>query len=328
MATLAARALGESGLLEELAGGRSRGTVAVLEQGFGDPLGTVRTRAHRKGAGWALHGTKPVVVDGHTADWVIVAALGRGRCAVVPWSASRWPNKLVPSLDPTRKLARLVLDGTPAGPLGPTGGQAGLWRRVLDDIAVALAAESVGASDRALEMATEYAKVRVVFDQPIATFQVVKHRIVDMFHTLELARVGVHYAGVVVGRGRAGPGPGRRYGVGIRGRGRGEGDRRRHPAPRRRGIHLGERRPLPVRAGEARRDAHGWEWPPVGAPGGPLHRTLTPTGAVGTGSNGRTVGRWPSTATEPRPQSVCVPSRIEAISSARALNTSAPPRPP
>ncbi len=100
----------------------------------------------------------------------------------------------MPSLDPTRKLARLVLDGTPAEPLGPPGGQADVWRRVLDDIAVAFAAESVGVSDRALEMATEYAKVRVVFDQPIATFQVVKHRIVDMFHALELARVGVHYA--------------------------------------------------------------------------------------------------------------------------------------
>ena len=59
---------------------------------------------------------------------------------------------------------------------------------------MALAAESVGVSDRALEQATEYAKVRVVFDQPIASFQVVKHRIVDMFHALELARVGVHYA--------------------------------------------------------------------------------------------------------------------------------------
>ena len=192
MATLAARALGEGGLLDELATGRTRGTVAVLEQGFGDPLDTVRARATRQGAGWALHGTKPVVVDGHTADWVIVAALGED--GVRSYLVREPVAQLVPSLDPTRKLARLVLDGTPAEPLGPTGSQADLWRRVLDDIAVAFAAESVGVSDRALEMATEYAKVRVVFDQPIATFQVVKHRIVDMFHALELARVGVHYA--------------------------------------------------------------------------------------------------------------------------------------
>ena len=191
-ATLAARALGERDLLDELASGRTRGTVAVLEQGHGDPLGTVRARATRKGAGWILHGTKPVVVDGHTADWVIVVALGED--GVRSFLVREPVAELVPSLDPTRKLARLVLDGTPARPLGPGGSQAVLWRRVLDDVGVALAAESVGVSDRALEMATEYAKVRVVFDQPIATFQVVKHRIVDMFHALELARVGVHYA--------------------------------------------------------------------------------------------------------------------------------------
>jgi alkylation response protein AidB-like acyl-CoA dehydrogenase len=42
--------------------------------------------------------------------------------------------------------------------------------------------------------AVDYAKVRVVFDRPIATFQSVKHRIVDMFQSLEMARAGVHFA--------------------------------------------------------------------------------------------------------------------------------------
>jgi alkylation response protein AidB-like acyl-CoA dehydrogenase len=191
-ATLAARALGEQDLLDELAGGATRGTVAVLEQGHGDPLDTVRARSVRKGAGWVLQGVKPVVVDGHTADWAIVAALGED--GVRSFLVRQPAAELVPSLDPTRKLARLALDSTPAVPIGPPGNHADLWRRVLDDVAVALAAESVGVSDRALEQATEYAKVRVVFDQPIASFQVVKHRIVDMFHALELARVGVHYA--------------------------------------------------------------------------------------------------------------------------------------
>jgi alkylation response protein AidB-like acyl-CoA dehydrogenase len=192
MATLAARRLGEGDLLAALATGRTRGTVAVQEQGHGDPLRTVRTRAVRRGAAWELHGIKPVVVDGHTADWVIVAALGED--GIRSFLVRDPVAEAVPTLDPTRKLARLVLDATPAEPIGPGGGHGDVWRRILDDVAVALAAESVGVSDRALEMATEYAKVRVVFDQPIATFQVVKHRIVDMFHALEMARVGVHYA--------------------------------------------------------------------------------------------------------------------------------------
>lgn len=191
-ATLAARVLGAGELLEELGSGDVRGTVALAEQGHGDPLRTVRTRVRRNGAQWVASGSKPIVLDGSSADWMIVVALAeegpRGFLLRHPSAEA------VPGLDPTRKLARLVLDDTPVEPLGPAGDQSGLWSRFLDDVAVAIAADTVGAADRALEMAVEYAKQRVVFDRPIATFQAVKHRIVDMYHALEMARVGVHFA--------------------------------------------------------------------------------------------------------------------------------------
>lgn len=190
-ATLAARMLDAGDLLEELATGEVRGTVALVEQGHGDPLGTVRARVRRNGARWLVSGSKPVVLDGHSAHWVIVVALAedgpRGFLLREPRAEA------VPALDPTRKLSRLVLDDVPVEPLGPACDQSALWARFLDDLAVAIAADTVGAADRALEMAVEYAKSRVVFDRPIATFQAVKHRIVDMYHVLEMARVGVHY---------------------------------------------------------------------------------------------------------------------------------------
>jgi alkylation response protein AidB-like acyl-CoA dehydrogenase len=100
----------------------------------------------------------------------------------------------VPGLDVTRKLSRLELSKHPAQRLGPPGDQRTLLARISDDIAVALCAETVGACDRALEMAIEYSKARVQFDRPIATFQAIKHKIVDMLHQLELSRVGTHYA--------------------------------------------------------------------------------------------------------------------------------------
>jgi len=192
MATLAARTLGAEELLAGLATGLTRGTVALHEQGHGNPLGTVRARARRKGGGWVLTGTKPVVMDGHTADWAIVVALAEEgiRSFLLPAPKA----EVVPSLDPTRKLTRLVLDEEPVEPLGPLGDHAPLWRGVLDDVSVALAAELIGVADRALEEAVEYSKVRVVFDRPIAEFQSVKHRIVDMYQALELARAGVHFA--------------------------------------------------------------------------------------------------------------------------------------
>jgi len=191
-ATLAARALGADALLGDLAAGVRRGTVALGEQGNGDPLSTVRTRARRKNAGWVVSGSKPVVIDGHSADWCIVVA--RSEEGVRSYLLEQPDGELVPSLDPTRKLARRVLDEAPVVPLGPGGNQSALWRRIQDDIAVALAAEIVGAADRALGEAIAYTSERIVFDRPVATYQTVRHRLVEMFQQVEMARAGMQFA--------------------------------------------------------------------------------------------------------------------------------------
>ena len=191
-ATLAARALGADQLLTDLAAGTRRGTVALHEFGHGDPLTTIATRARRRGASWVLDGAKPLVLDGHTADWVIVVAgTEEGRRGFLVEDPHAEP---VPALDPTRKMARLELHERRCEPIGPPGDQGGLWRRVMDDVSVALSAETLGVADRALEMAIDYTKERVVFDKPVASFQVAKHKIVDMFHLVEMARVGVEFA--------------------------------------------------------------------------------------------------------------------------------------
>ncbi len=191
-ATLAARALGAHELLGDLASGARRGTVAFGEQGHGEPLGTVRTRARRKAAQWVLTGEKPAVIDGHTADWAIVVA--RSEEGVRSYLLEAPGGEVVPSLDPTRKLARLVLDDTPVVPIGPPGNQGGLWQRVQDDIAIALAAETVGAADRALAEAIAYTSERIVFDKPVATYQTVRHRLVEMFQQVEMSRAGMQFA--------------------------------------------------------------------------------------------------------------------------------------
>jgi alkylation response protein AidB-like acyl-CoA dehydrogenase len=196
-ATLAARSLGETELLADLAAGTRRGTIALGEQGHGAPLSTVRTRARRKAAQWVLTGEKPFVIDGHTADWVIVVARseeGVRSYLLDPPGAAGATGELVPSLDPTRKLARLLLDETPAVPLGPPGNQAHLWQRVQDDIAIGLAAETVGAADRALTEAIAYTSERIVFDKPVATYQSIRHRLVEMFQQVEMARAGFQFA--------------------------------------------------------------------------------------------------------------------------------------
>jgi alkylation response protein AidB-like acyl-CoA dehydrogenase len=191
MATTAAAALGATDLLPGLAAGEARGTLAVEELGQGDPLNGLTTTATRSVGRWVLDGLKPVVVDGHTADWVIVVAHADGGLAAFLVEAPR--AELVPTLDVTRKVARLSLQQTPARRLGPAGDQTELLRRVLDDATVALASETVGACDQAFREAIAYAQQRVQFDRPIARFQVIRHKAVDMLHQLELARVGILY---------------------------------------------------------------------------------------------------------------------------------------
>jgi len=193
LATLAAVRLGADELLGDLARGHRRGTVAVEEAGHGAPLETVKARATAAAGGEVvLEGDKPIVLDGASADWALVVAGDEAGLGTFLLDAPG--GETVPALDVTRKVARLSLDGRRARRIGPVGDQRGLWARILDDLAVAVSAELVGTSERALHLAVEYAKVRVQFDRPIATFQVIKHKAADMLHRLELARVGTHYA--------------------------------------------------------------------------------------------------------------------------------------
>ncbi len=192
LATLAARALGLNERLTALAGGTERGTVALDEAGSGSPLDRVRVRADGRGTRYRLDGVKPMVMDGASADWVLVPA--RSREGLRTFLVERPDAKLATSLDITRKFARLEFGGTRAVAVGPAGDQTALWQRVIDDAAVLLAAELIGVSEAASALALDYAQARVVFDKPLSKFQVTRHKAVDMLHQIEMARVGVHYA--------------------------------------------------------------------------------------------------------------------------------------
>lgn len=191
-ATIACRRLGLDELLGDLASGVRRGTVALEEQGSGDPVDRVRARARRRGAQWVLAGEKPLVLDGADADWVLVVA--RTPDGIRTFRLDDPTTEPVRTMDGTRRCARLTIDETVAEPVGPEQDHTATWRAISDDIAVALSAELVGLCDASLAMAMTYAEQRVQFDKPIAAHQVIQHKLVDMLHATELGRVGVHYA--------------------------------------------------------------------------------------------------------------------------------------
>ena len=91
------------------------------------------------------------------------------------------------TLDPTRPLARVDLGGAARRPLGPAS-------YAIDVLQVALAAESVGAARRALEMTVDYLKVREQFGRPLGSFQALRHRVADLTVELDAATSSVWYA--------------------------------------------------------------------------------------------------------------------------------------
>jgi alkylation response protein AidB-like acyl-CoA dehydrogenase len=184
-------------LLERLASGGLTATLAYRE-GFDewDP-DAVRTVAEADGGGrWRLSGTKTLVVEGATADvlFVVAAVAGAPAVFVVDGHADGLERTPPAGLDPTRPLAQLVLDRTPATRLGPPGDARELIARVLDRARAALAAEQVGGAAAAMEMTVTYAAQRVQFGRPIATFQAVKHRCADMAVQVEAARSAALWA--------------------------------------------------------------------------------------------------------------------------------------
>jgi alkylation response protein AidB-like acyl-CoA dehydrogenase len=150
--------------------------------------------------GWRLDGRKSFVLDGHTAGLILV--IGRTDSGLslfsLPGDADGLTRTPLPTLDQTRKLARLDFAGVPATLIGSDGAGQALLSRVLDIAAIAQAAEQLGGAQRALDMAVEYAKVRHQFGRPIGSFQAIKHRCADLLLEVESLRSAVVYAAAAV----------------------------------------------------------------------------------------------------------------------------------
>ena len=185
----------KSDLLPRIAAGEIATLAFTEENGRWDESG-ITLEATAAGAGHTLSGSKMYVLDGHTADIILVAARTANGVSLfnVAGDATGLTRTLLSTMDQTRKQARLDFDNTPATLVGTEGAGWGVLDRVLDLAAVALAAEQVGGAQMCLDMAVEYAKVRVQFGRPIGSFQAIKHKCADMLLEVESAKSAAYYA--------------------------------------------------------------------------------------------------------------------------------------
>ena len=199
---LAANALLQSGdeaakkdYLPGIAAGETIATLAFTEPSGKWDEGGITMEATSGSSGHTLSGTKMFVLDGHTANLIIVAARTGGQVSLfaVEGDAAGLTRTALSTMDQTRKQAKLEFSNTPARLLGAEGSGWEALSTVLDLASVGLSAENVGGAQRVLEMAVEYAKVRVQFGRPIGSFQAIKHKCADMLLEVESAKSAAYY---------------------------------------------------------------------------------------------------------------------------------------
>ena len=161
----------------------------------------------RDGAGYAIEGELRYVIDGHTADWLVVAARepdSSGASGVslfiLPANSDGLQREWLPTVDQTRKQATLGFDHVRVPASARLGGEGSAWpalESILDLARIALAAEQVGVAQQALDLSVAYAQERVQFDRTIASYQAVKHKAADMMVKTEAARSAAYYAACI-----------------------------------------------------------------------------------------------------------------------------------
>ena len=191
----------KAALLPGIASGETIATLAFTEpNGKWDASG-ITMEARAEGDAFVLDGTKMFVLDGHTANLIVVAARAAGTNGedgiaffTVDGDAAGLTRTALATMDQTRKQAKLEFAGVKAQALGAAGAGWAALSKTLDQAAVGLSNEMVGGAQLVLETSVQYAKDRVQFGRPIGSFQAIKHKCADMLLEVESAKSAAYYA--------------------------------------------------------------------------------------------------------------------------------------
>jgi alkylation response protein AidB-like acyl-CoA dehydrogenase len=179
--------------LRPLADGELRVAPALIDAGVPVAPGKFAMAAQEQGDGVVLDGEKTLVTDAASADVFLVATADNRRHLVEKSAAG---VTVIPeeSIDLTRRLSSVRFEGVRVGPENTLPGGDADYFPVFLRASVALAAESTGVAQRALEMSVAYAKDRQQFGRPIGAYQAVSHRCAQMLLETENSRSAVYGA--------------------------------------------------------------------------------------------------------------------------------------
>lgn len=190
--------------LEPLVSGERFIVLAHQESGQSLDLAHVEVRAKEKGGTFQISGTKKQILGGAQASTFLVSARTSNNDTdvdgislfQVPADSAGLAQKHYRLIDGT-PVADIVLDNVvvdKAALVGTKGGAYVALEYAHDHATIALCAQAVGAMERAIEITTEYLRIRKQFGVPIGSFQALQHRLADMLIELEQTRVMVYRA--------------------------------------------------------------------------------------------------------------------------------------
>jgi len=189
--------------LPRIASGAAIATLAVDESAKHRPQ-ALATQARAEGAGWVIDGAKVMVLDGHVADVLIVAAgvgarvgarvgdLACGLFLVDPKAPGVTVERTV--MVDAHNAARITLHGVRLGAdalLGTPEAGAAALAATLDAGRCAAAAELIGLADEVFDRTVRYLKERRQFGKTIGEFQGLQHRAATLYCDLEISRAAL-----------------------------------------------------------------------------------------------------------------------------------------
>ncbi len=200
---------GHGGLLEQVAGGALKLACALGEKQSRHDLADIAASATASGGGYAIGGSKSVVLHGAQAGMLVVSARSSGgqreqqgiSLFVVPADAPGVTITEYRTLDGMRaadiKFDQVQVDASAL--VGTAGEGWSILEAAADYGAGLLCAEALGAMQAIFDATLEYLKTRTQFGAPIGKFQALQHRMADMYIHLEQARSMALLAAVKLG---------------------------------------------------------------------------------------------------------------------------------
>lgn len=191
-------------IVPRIIAGKAKLALAMSEPGTGSDVAGIKTNARRDGDDFILNGNKVWITCAHVADYLVVTTKTDTQAARHQGISTLLVDAKAPgvTIKPLAMLGRrtthaneVFFDNVRVPASNLIGGEGLAWKNIMKCLAVermGLAAISAGHCFKITEYASDYAKQRIQFNQPISQFQVIQHKLVDMYIMAESARQSVY----------------------------------------------------------------------------------------------------------------------------------------